>query len=177
MKKIILFLSLTICMTACKQKAEPTPVSPAEEVYTLTEEHLTIGGIILGEYGYATRSKLVDKYGYPTERTDDHVTHELVEDDGYLWATGTYYFMDQKFYRVRYESSPIPYADARKRAMRQAIYTRKYKFLETINGADTSYVSRVKYEMEGELKPLVVINVEERKAGHVVVATYEYVAN
>ncbi len=177
MKKTILFALLAISMAACKLKAEPAPASPSEEVYAPTEEHLAIGGIILGEYGYATRSKLVDKYGYPIERTDEHVIYELVDDDGYMWATGTYYFRDQKFYKVRYESSPLPEKDAKERALRKAIYTRKYKFLETINGTDTSYVSRVKYDVNGEKKPLVVISIEEQKGGHVVVATYEYIAN
>ena len=176
MKKMIT-LALLALMMACmpKKSEEPTqPEQQKEEVYEVTADHLNLGLITLGEPGYETRIKLHDEYGMPTSRDDEKVSYELVSDDGAMWAKGTYYFRDGLFCKVRYESSAFPYADARERALRKAIYSRSYKYLETIEGTDTSYVSRVTYEHDGKRKPISVISVEKTPKGHITVVTYEY---
>ena len=170
-------LALLALMMACmpKKAEEPAqPGQPKEEAYEVTAEHLNLGLVTLGEPDYEARIKLSEEYGLPSERGEDYRVYELVSDDGGMWAKGIYYFRDYTFYKVRYESSAFPYADARKRARSKAIYSRAYRYLETIEGTDTSYVSRVTYENEGERKPIAVISVEQTPKGYITVVTYEY---
>lgn len=176
MKKMIT-LALLALMVACALKKADEPAQqgqPKAEVYEVAPEHLNLGLLTLGEPDYEARIKLFEEYGLPAKSGEDYRVYELVSDDGGLWAKGTYYFRDGLFCKVRYESSAFPYADARARAKSKAIYSRSYRYLETIEGTDTSYVSRVTYEHEGERKPIAVISVDKTPKGYITVVTYEY---
>ncbi|MBQ1964151.1 MAG: hypothetical protein II358_01880 [Tidjanibacter sp.] len=179
MKKMIT-LALLALMVACapKKADEPAqqeqPEQPKAEVYEVAPEHLNLGLLTLGEPDYEARIKLFEEYGLPAKSGEDYRVYDLVSDDGGLWANGTYYFRDGLFCKVRYESSAFPYADARERAKRKAINSRAYRYLETIEGVDTSYVSRVTYERDGRRDPIAVISVEKTPKGYITVVTYEY---